>query len=204
MTNPGTLGNSAPSGLASFVRRLENIERGLREMAPGIMRAVGPGIDELQTTQAELTTAQAELVDIVNNQVGFLADFSDVDGPFTIASGSETQLTTVQFNIPDGFARALVVGYGSVGLVNPNASGSSVAGRIYIDGPGAASVFGPLRYNHADAGSDVAVYPYKQTVLTGLSGGESITVRLKARATSTWTNAAGGASLNVQVYYSRT
>ena len=105
--------------------------------------------------------------------------------------------------MPDGFTRALVVGYGSVGLVNPTASTGSLAGRIYIDAP-SGSVWGPRRHQSTTAGWDAATFPYKQTVLTGLTGGESVTVRLVALVwPSTWTGASGGASLNVQAYFSR-
>ena len=66
------------------------------------------------------------------------------------------------------------------------------------------SVWGPRRHQSTTAGWDAATFPYKQTVLTGLTGGESVTVRLVALVwPSTWTGASGGASLNVQAYFSR-
>jgi cytoskeletal protein CcmA (bactofilin family) len=141
--------------------------------------------------------------DALASPVTFLGDFID-NNSLTITT-AETQQCIYSFVVPAGYSKALVVGYGSVGVVNPLGVSSSIGARIYIDRPIGGTVWGPQRFQQALAGSDAAAYPYKQTVISGLSGGETVTLRLVAlnSGASNWGATPGGASLNVQAYFTR-
>lgn len=186
------------------MRRVEDIERAVRELGPSIAKSLVPIIQDLQAKQAQLEEQQDALEALFNSSVTFLADFNDNNS--LVITTAETQQCIYSFTVPAGYSRALVVGYGSVGVVNPTATASSIGGRIYIDRPSSTPVWGPLRFQQALAGADAAAYPYKQTVITGLSGGETVTLRLVAINSGgvDWGATPGGASLNVQAYFSRT
>lgn len=140
--------------------------------------------------------------DALQNPVIYHADFSDVGSPITI-NNTEVELTRLVFTVPAGFAKVFVVGYGSIGVVNPTASTASIAGRIYIDTP-VGNVFGPRRFQAGPPSSDIATFPYKQVTAAGLSGGQTITVRLNAINTGpSFGSVAGGASLNIQANFTR-
>lgn len=140
--------------------------------------------------------------DALQNPVRFYADFSDVGSPINLAN-TEVELTRLTFSVPTGFTQVFVVGYGSIGVVNPTAAIASVAGRIYIDTP-AGTVSGPRRFQSGPAGSDIATFPYKQTTAAGVPSGSTVTVRLNGINTgSSWGSTVGGASLNVQAYFTR-
>ncbi len=140
--------------------------------------------------------------DALENPVRFFADFSDVGSPINLAN-TESELTRLTFAVPAGFTEVFVVGYGSVGVVNPSSAIASVAGRIYIDTP-SGTVSGPRRFQSGPAGSDIATFPYKQTTTSAVPSGSTITVRLNGINTGTsWGSTVGGASLNVQAYFTR-
>ena len=141
--------------------------------------------------------------DALTNPVRFSAGVADnEDLTITLV---DTTICTYSFTIPAGFTQAFVIGYGSIGVTNPTASNSSIAGRVYIDRPVGGSTWGPRRYQQALANSDSAVYPFKQTIISGLAGGETVTVRMTAINTGStdWGATPGGGSLNVSVYFTR-
>jgi hypothetical protein len=141
--------------------------------------------------------------DALTNPVRFDAGVADnEDLTITLV---DTTICTYSFTIPAGFTQAFVIGYGSIGVTNPTASNSSIAGRVYIDRPVGGSTWGPRRYQQALANSDSAVYPFKQTIINGLAGGETVTVRMTAINTGStdWGATPGGGSLNVSVYFTR-
>lgn len=202
MPQPSAPANRVPPTEATLIRRIEALERAQREALPAVMDAIAPMFADINQAIADLAAQQAQIVQLFNTAVTFLADFVDVNGPMTVGT-TEGPVTSYSFTVPAGFTRALVVGYGSIGLTNPTGGTASLAGRVYIDSP-AGTVFGPRRFQSATAGQDAAGYPYKQTVISGLHGGETVTVRLAASVwPAVWTNAGGGASLNVQAYFSR-
>lgn len=142
--------------------------------------------------------------DALTNPIQFLAGVNDNDA-LTITLVDAT-VCTYTFAVPAGFTTAFVTGYGSIGVVNPTGANSSIGGRVYIDRPnGQGSTWGPRRFQQALAGADAATYPFKQTIVTGLSGGQTITCRMtsmNAGATD-WGSTVGGASLNVSAYFTR-
>lgn len=142
--------------------------------------------------------------DALTNPVKYEVGVNDNDA-LTIAL-TETTVCTYTFTVPAGFTQAFVSGFGSVGIMNPTASNSSVGGRVYIDRPnGQGPTWGPRRFQQALAGADASTFPLKQTLVTGLSGGQTITCRLVVLNTgpSDWGPTTGGASLNVSVNWTR-
>jgi hypothetical protein len=142
--------------------------------------------------------------DALTNPVQFLAGVNDNEALYITLT--DATICTYAFTVPAGFTQAFVIVYGSIGIVNPTGANASIGGRVYIDRPnGQGSTWGPRRFQQALAGADAATYPFKQTIVTGLSGGETITCRMtsmNAGATD-WGNTVGGASLNVSAYFTR-
>lgn len=142
--------------------------------------------------------------DALTNPIQFLAGVNDNEAlNITL---TDATICTYSFTVPAGFTQAFVIAYGSIGVVNPTGANASIGGRVYIDRPnGQGSTWGPRRFQQALAGADAATYPFKQTIVTGLSGGETITCRMtsmNAGATD-WGSTVGGASLNVSVQFTR-
>lgn len=142
--------------------------------------------------------------DALTNPIRFLSGVNDNDA--LVITLTDATICTYTFAVPDGFTQAFVIAYGSIGVVNPTGANASIGGRVYIDRPnGQGSTWGPRRFQQALAGADAATYPFKQTIVTGLTGGQTITCRMtsmNAGATD-WGATVGGASLNVSVYFTR-
>lgn len=142
--------------------------------------------------------------DALTNPIQFLSGVNDNDA-LTITLTDAT-ICTYTFAVPSGFTQAFVIAYGSIGIVNPTGANSSIGGRVYIDRPnGQGSTWGPRRFQQALSGADAATYPFKQSIVTGLSGGQTITCRMTSMNTGStdWGATVGGASLNVSVYFTR-
>lgn len=142
--------------------------------------------------------------DALTNPIQFLSGVNDNDAlNITLVDAT---VCTYSFTVPAGFTQAFVIAYGSIGIVNPTGANASIGGRVYIDRPnGQGSTWGPRRFQQALAGADAATYPFKQTLVTGLSAGQTITCRMtsmNAGATD-WGPTVGGASLNVSVTFTR-
>lgn len=142
--------------------------------------------------------------DALTNPIEFLDGVNDNDAlNITL---TDATICTYSFTVPAGFTKAFVVAYGSIGVVNPTGANASIGGRVYIDRPnGQGSTWGPRRFQQALAGADASTFPFKQSLVTGLGGGETITCRMtsmNAGATD-WGPTVGGASLNVSVTFTR-
>lgn len=142
--------------------------------------------------------------DALTNPIKFDAGVNDNDAlTVTLA---ETTVCTYTLTVPAGFTQAFVSGFGSVGIMNPTGANSSIGGRVYIDRPnGQGPTWGPRRFQQANANADASTFPLKQSLITGLSGGQTITVRLVVLNTgpTDWGPTAGGASLNVSANWTR-
>lgn len=142
--------------------------------------------------------------DALTNPIKFDAGVNDNDAlTVTLA---ETTVCTYTLTVPDGFTQAFVSGFGSVGIMNPTGANSSIGGRVYIDRPnGQGPTWGPRRFQQANANADASTFPLKQSLISGLSGGQTITVRLVVLNTgpTDWGPTAGGASLNVSANWTR-
>jgi hypothetical protein len=116
---------------------------------------------------------------------------------------SEQTICTHTITVPPGFTQALIMGQGSIGVVNPSPFMGSIGGRVYIDDPVTGSWWGPRRFQGVTAGWDGAVNPYDAENFT-VTGGTVITVRLVAlTAGSAWGATPGGGTLNVTAFFTR-
>lgn len=133
------------------------------------------------------------------------------DSGKTITAGTSMTLTVAEqtfcslsFVVPAGYTRVLVQGQGSIGVVNPTASNSSVAGRVYIEHPNVDVAFGARRWQSSNAGADAAVFPVHAADFT-VAGGNTVTVRLTVQAgpSGNWGATPGGATLSAFVMFTR-
>ena len=141
--------------------------------------------------------------DALTNPIKFDVGVNDNDA-LTVTL-SETTVCTFSATVPAGFTQAFISAFGSVGIMNPTGANSSIGGRVYIDRPNGTSTWGPRRFQQALAGADASTFPLKQTLVTGLTGGQVITCRLVVLNTgpTDWGSTTGGASLNVSAYWTR-
>ena len=227
---PGLPGSQFPSEDA-LIRRIKDLERDVQQLrsanqlgAAGI-RAIDNGI---VVEGSEIVNGPLE----VNGDSEFNGSLS-INGPLNLQPGSiqndaltnpikfdagvndsdalnvtlaETTVCTYTLTVPAGFTQAFVSGFGSVGIMNPTAANSSIGGRVYIDRPnGQGPTWGPRRFQQALAGADASTFPLKQTIVTGLAAGQTITVRLVVLNTgpTDWGPTSGGASLNVSANWTR-
>lgn len=224
-------GKFAPRGEDAWIRRLQELEGkvqrleaanvfGLTGIAPkdggtdldGFVNINGPlevnGDSEFNgslSINGPLNLQPGSIQnDALTNPVEHLSGVNDNDS-LTITLTDAT-VCTYTFSVPAGFTKAFVVAYGSIGVVNPTGANASIGGRVYIDRPnGQGSTWGPRRFQQALAGADASTFPFKQSLVTGLSGGQTITCRMtsmNAGATD-WGPTVGGASLNVSVTFTR-
>jgi hypothetical protein len=143
--------------------------------------------------------------DALTNPIKFDVGVNDTTAGLNVTLAEQT-VCTFTLTVPTGFTQGFVSGFGSVGIMNPTAANSSIGGRVYIDRPnGQGPTWGPRRFQQALAGADASTFPLKQTLVTGLSGGQEITCRLVVLNTgpTDWGPTTGGASLNVSVYWTR-
>lgn len=224
-------GKFAPRGEDAWIRRLQELEGkvqrleaanvfGLTGIAPkdggtdldGFVNINGPlevnGDSEFNgslSINGPLNLQPGSIQnDALTNPIRFLSGVNDNDA-LTITLTDAT-VCTYTFSVPDGFTQAFVIAYGSIGIVNPTGANSSIGGRVYIDRPnGQGSTWGPRRFQQALAGADAATYPFKQTIVTGLTGGQTITCRMTSMnsGATDWGPTIGGASLNISVYFTR-
>lgn len=118
-------------------------------------------------------------------------------------SATEQTICTLNWTVPAGYTRALIQGTGTVGVVNPTASPSSLAARIYIDTP-AGNSFGARRFQRVEPGFDGAVVAIDQEDYEGMVGGQTITVRLAVMNTGPdWGATPGGGTLTAFALFTR-
>lgn len=158
---------------------------------------------QLAEQQTRLENQQAQILEIVRNQILFVADFGNFAGPFNIASGFESPVGTASIIVPSGYTKCTLSVMANVGLVNPLSANSSVGARLYIDWPDSTSNFSALRYQTGGPSWDLALSPLLQRSKTGLTGGQVINIRTVLRSTADWPNTPGGFSFNYQAVFTR-
>lgn len=211
-------------GIKALIARLSGLATELRESTSNLLRTAGIYITKAGMRIASALRVEGEL--IVTGNAVFEGDLAVPNGSITndalqspvsfdsgkaITSGSTMNLLTTEqtfctlsFTVPAGYTRALVQGQGSIGVVNPTAGSSSVAGRVYIDHPNVDPGFGARRWQSSAAGADAAVTPVHAEDFT-VSGGDVITVRLTVQGgpSISWGTTSGGATLSASVLLSR-
>lgn len=166
MANPGSIGSLAPKGEDALVRRIEDIERQIKELAPSVASSFGPMITRLNG----LTTVSA---------AGATVSTGNTPGDSTFRWFDSSPALTVQTQCPTG--RLLVtVGTGQCTLAPGN---SSAVGVITF------SASSPSGWTYALDSIDSRVFfvnntsigvPLQLNVpLTGVPTNETITITVK-------------------------
>lgn len=134
MAAPGTPGNLAPSDDATQIRRVEDVERSVRELGPSIAKSFGPVILDLQEKQAALEAQQAAIIDLLANQVTQRSGYGNAT-----AFGLTTTPTTFcshTITVPTGYTDGAYFAAGSLGVYNTSGSPQYAYLRVYAQAAG--------------------------------------------------------------------
>lgn len=196
MATSGVTGSSLPPGDDALIRRIQDLERVVRELGPGLMAAITPAINTLTAQQATLTTAVANITTLIGAQVQ-----SGSVGTSAIGFAPTTTLTDVasaNITVPSGFTQAVILVTVDVSAANTTASGA----YLYVSARAGAGGGGES-FNYCPAGVAVAGPASAIRTFTGLSGG-TITVNARVRTSAgTWTYAANQANVNAIALFLR-
>ena len=209
---PGVPGANLPPGDDALIRRIQEIERAVRELSaanPLATAGLVPSPNKL-TVQGELDVNGPMVVSgtlslpagIINNDA--LANPVNFGGigfsstAFAVTTSS-TAVITRTITIPTGFTQAAIIGVSTAGAIN----GSTTAGYLYIQtvvNGGGGSV---MPAYGGPSGGWAFVCASAMRTLTGLAPG-SITVSTNLYASTAWgSNAANIANLDVIALFSR-
>jgi hypothetical protein len=124
--------------------------------------------------------------------------YADADG-FTLTP-AEQDFCNTSFTVPEGYTTAVVVATGTVNTYNSNAAPDYLWARAYINAGFGRRMFALMDANSGPASLTVN----KQVQLTGLSGGQLITCKLRlASQTANVTSGSNGASMNAFALFTR-
>lgn len=149
-----------PNDEAYLVRRIEDLERRMRELGPSVAKS-------FRSTVADLRTAIASTI------------VAEADGASTSEQGvttTSTPVASVTFTVPEGYTRALVVGTGVAMAYNNSGTGDYLYVMVVIDG-----VEGGEVYNYAPAGYATSASIPNSADLTELTAGSTFTVTANVR-----------------------
>jgi hypothetical protein len=164
MADPGSIASQLPPGEDWATRKIQDLERQLKELGPSIAAS-------FNTTIAQLTAAVA-------NQVTPATGAGSASS-FTLTS-SAASLVSFNLVVPAGYTRALVTASGSVASLSAYASSDAlhaIASIAGSGGPEGVSYF----YGPNSGGSTTC---FQAVNFTGLVGGATIGVSLSGRLTT--------------------
>lgn len=201
---------NAISAAQTTITRIEEADARNNQQINSTINRLSGLVDELQSQQAELAAQQDvlqdqqnQILEVVRNQIKFVANYGNFNGPFNISAGGESLVGYGSLVVPAGYTNVTISLTSNVGLVNPLSSTSSAAARSYIEWPDGSESFSAMRYQSAGAGWDLALAPTLQRSRTGLSGGQTIRFRFVMRALETWPVTPGGYSYTYQAVFTR-
>lgn len=190
MAAPGTVANLVAPGEDAINRKIEDLTRQLKELAPSVMESILPLIQEISdaadAAQAAADAANAAVEDLAVQVARIDALVAtQVDGNTGTASASPTLNTTptgyaaITFTVPSGYTRAQVMG------VSAMYAGGIVASvlRTEINGSSGPDMYAFTNAAYANATAANAAS------LSGLSGGGTFTVQSVANTTTSSTSA---------------
>ena len=174
MPLPGSPANALPADDAALMRRIEAIERQLRELGPSVASSFAPVITDLQAQQATLAAQQAatalvvaELADVVDAQVtGATGNASTGSAVAYGTSGSS--FASFNFTVPSGFTEARILAVSGVTL----AADSTCIAQTQVGGVNGSDM--PII-----VGGGAAALA---RTITGLTGGDTIAVATRMRS----------------------
>ena len=106
MPLPGSPANALPADDAALMRRIEGIERQLRELGPSVASSIFPMIADLQA-QADATDAVvAAMADVIAAQVSYEVAATSTASAWTVSTGMVTKASTT-ITVPAGYTQAL-------------------------------------------------------------------------------------------------
>jgi hypothetical protein len=160
MAAPGMPANQLPSGPDAIMRRIETIERQIRELGPSIAAS-------FQTTINTLTN-------LVNSTV--VPETSSNGAADLATSTTSTVQTSVVFTVPAGYTQALIVASATAMAYNNTASADYLYAEVIVNGVQGGELYAP-----AGPGVSTGVNAPYFANLTGLTVGETITVAASVR-----------------------
>jgi hypothetical protein len=116
-TQPGSPAAQVPPGEDALIRRVQELERVVRELGPSIAGSFGPVIADLQEQQSHTILP---------------ARFSAVTTGWGVPSSAWYTLATVTTPTPAGYTRALVVAHGYWRITYTVAGSKILGGRCRI------------------------------------------------------------------------
>lgn len=199
---PGVPGAGLPAGDDALVRRIQALERQMREMLPAVMAAVGPAISDLQTQQAALTSQETQLSDqlaSINTLIGQQVTGWTGEAAADVASypynGSTGVYATVNVPVPAGYSTAYITSVSSgraQALV-----GTDVGLRVK------AIINGNESREFLDGGTlGASVSCGHSVTVTGLSGG-TIAVATRAGVSNATATTSGWVATSVTAFFIR-
>lgn len=162
MTSKSVPGQPTPDSSDDLVRRVEALERKLREGIASITDSFGPTIAELQETVAQLIAT---------------ASFQDEAYGFELPSGDSASVLTGTIDIPAGYTRASVMVVGEVSAHNNSGAGGYLYGRVFVnDDDSGLHVSGSVPDGYHET-----LTMARSSYLTDLTPGGAITLNLYAK-----------------------
>jgi hypothetical protein len=171
MADTGSIASQLPPGEDWATRKIQDLERALKELGPSIAASFNSTIASLNVAIANAAAAAA-------NQVAPGTGSGAASG--FVLSSSFALLVSFALIVPSGYTRALITSSGSVTSLSAYASSDGLHGYAQVSGSngpeGVSYFYGP------NSGGSTTCF---QTVnLSGLTGGAGITVSLYARLTT--------------------
>jgi hypothetical protein len=166
----------------ALLRRIEGIERQLRELGPSIAKSFG-------STVADIEALLATTVDATSVNTG--------TSGFVVPSGSSAAVLTTSVSVPLGYTRAAVMAAGTVNATNNSGSVSYLYAGIDIG----ASAGGLTASMLVADGAYGTVVDHNATVLTGLTPGGTFDIVVRGKGDPSWVSSSGIAILSAIVTF---
>ena len=159
-----------PPGEDALIRRIQEIERTMREFLPSVALSFGPVVADLQAKDVQILDLIANVLTSGSNKA------------FTIGSATtttRTNIATATVPIPAGFTKAQVWAFSTATAMNSTALPSYLYAGTTINTYEGGDNFASCQSGYATSVSHNAV-----TALTGLVGGDVITCNVTTRTSA--------------------
>jgi hypothetical protein len=188
MADPGILSSQIPPSEDWLVRKVADLERAVRELAPSVAKSFAPVIADLTAKQAAITVNVASIaanVASINTLISQVVKAQAVSFSGTHSLTPTNQvMTSTTITVPAGFTSAVVTGTGFVSGQNPNTTGG-------VDGVGGDFLYSAIRINGGIVGNGATGFAPRNggwgtsistvsNVLTGLTPGGTFSLDLFA------------------------
>jgi hypothetical protein len=201
MINPGSIAGQIPAGDDALIRRIQDLERAMRELAaqnPLATAGLVPSPNLLTVNGGLNVNGAMAVTGTLSLPAGIIGNdalTSPVTPGVVYASATNFAVTTTETaiiagysTVPSGFTQAVISLTGRIYAVNGTAASDYLFGKTTI-----ATHYGyGLPSQVAAGGTNINVSPFAY-IVTGLTGGSTIPITLTAKSqTANW--AANGAN----------